>query len=57
MEWISIKDELPDKSERVLCFFNDGKHTLFEIGAVINEKGKQFKAITHWMRPEPPEEP
>jgi Protein of unknown function (DUF551) len=53
MEWISIKDHLPDKKQEVICF--DGKEVFS--GVEYSEKygfewmdyGYSPINITHWM--------
>lgn len=48
-EWISVKDQLPEKYERVLIF--DNKDGML-VGCLL---GKPWKEATHWMAlPEPP---
>lgn len=64
--WISVKDRLPEKEGRYLCWF--GKNTV-AIGAAIATYLEEWKAfgslasletypnVTHWMPlPEPPED-
>ena len=57
MEWISVKDSLPDYNERVLLV---GKHNIIYIGwrEHSNWKGKEhfsigrgcgLSSVTHWM--------
>ena len=65
-EWISVKDRLPEKPGRYLCWF--GKNT-FAVGASIVpyipdlhwfaslESLERYENVTHWMPlPEPPKE-
>ncbi len=61
MEWISVKDKLPEEGERVIVFCSDGIVRLnrLEYGNFPLIFGGGFsKAITtHWMPlPEPPKE-
>ena len=64
--WISVKDRLPEKPGRYLCWF--GKNT-FAVGASIVpyipdlhwfaslESLERYENVTHWMpMPEPPKE-
>ena len=65
-EWISVKDRLPEKEGRYLCWFGKNKYL---IGAEIEtyvrdwegfgnvESYTVFENITHWMPlPEMPKE-
>lgn len=62
--WISVKDRLPEKCERYLCWFGGNKCA---VGAEIEtylpdlhgfgslERNEVYPNITHWMPlPEPP---
>ena len=61
MEWISVKDKLPEKRKRVLA--SDGELVVVAwIGKVLNMwegwqciDNEYFGDVTHWMPlPEPP---
>ncbi len=59
MEWISVKDRLPEEGERVIAFCSDGIIRLnrLEYGnfPIILGKGCSHIGTTHWMPlPEPP---
>lgn len=70
MEWISVKDRLPDYGERVLVNILWNKKQQFQevewlrsveetgIGTIINWAGEYpHGEITHWMSlPEPPKQ-
>jgi hypothetical protein len=54
MEWISVKDRLPCKSDNVLLWGKDQ----WEINRYYNrdEFEREYKDVTHWTPlPEPPE--
>lgn len=57
MEWISIKDRMPEDYQRIL-YWNNSKELPFgycEIGYFVSSQTKVPKHITHWMPlPEPP---
>lgn len=69
-EWISVKDRLPDRGERVLCFIkSSGKHQndiIFDNvynGILVGYNPPKYvwewygDYVTHWMPlPEPPKE-
>ncbi len=60
MEWISVKDRMPENGVRVLTACDDG---IVRLGIskggfpfVVN-RAHQFSGVTHWMPlPEPPKE-
>lgn len=61
MEWISVKNKLPNKMQEVLCFYKFepespnvmGNNIYFGGGIFMSETDK----VTHWMPlPEPPNE-
>lgn len=61
MEWISVKDRLPEKRKDVLCLFQDNTRirNRIEISWVDSVGCFLYEAIygevTHWMPlPEPP---
>lgn len=63
MEWISVKDRLPDKRKDVLCLFQDEQRKIKRIeiswidsvGLFLYED--IFGQVTHWIPlPEPPKE-
>lgn len=64
MDWINIKDKLPEKDTPVLCYYYDKYMDVMEYWDT-DEKGNPefFKApypfinqVTHWMPlPKPPE--
>ena len=59
MEWISVKDRLPDDEENVLAFvFGEAEVCCLKNGVWRNEWMKFYDGdITHWMPlPEPPKE-
>jgi len=64
MEWISVKDKLPNKNELVLCRVNDFGNEFTCIGehSVTGAFWFQFSyqsldKVTHWMPlPKPPNE-
>ena len=60
MEWISVKDRMPEDYQRVLCLFESGT---MEVSFRASVKGfcyegfKQTGKVTHWIPlPEPPKE-
>lgn len=58
MEWISVKDRLPDGNVRVIVFRPCMEDT--DVGPISVQWGwtcnKKHKDVTHWMpTPEPPE--
>lgn len=60
MEWISVKDRLPEKRKDVLCCFN-GIRKMVEISWMDSTRCFLYEDIygkvTHWMPlPEPPKE-
>ena len=52
MEWISVKDRLPEDYQRVLCLFESGT---MEVSFRASVKGfcyegfKQTGKVTHWI--------
>jgi hypothetical protein len=65
MEWISIKDKLPEWQEIVLCYINgEGIYKLqgvdilqFVSDGFIHHEYGEMEGITHWMElPKPPKE-
>ena len=65
MEWISVKDRLPENSDEVICLFTGWDdmrcyRTLsFDKEYMIwfNWSGLEYITVTHWMPlPEPPNE-
>jgi hypothetical protein len=62
MEWISVKDQLPDEDARVLCFGFTGSMIVGSIWAEVEKEGYYAESgedmldeVTHWMElPEPP---
>lgn len=60
MDWISVKDRLPDEAEFVLVW---GSHAMPWLVQIIEgqftdvEDGEWLTGVTHWMPlPEPPKE-
>lgn len=58
MEWISVKDRLPEPNQDVLAIHSEG---IIDINFLDHYTGFLFEnlygEITHWMPlPEPPEE-
>lgn len=64
MNWISVKDRLPEKKDDIflgfrksyywyeICIVRDKKICIFDL-----HEEKPFKRMTHWMPlPEPPKE-
>lgn len=61
MEWISVKDKLPEKQTRVLLFDNCGFGILTgrigSAGWYLEGDLDKYANVTHWMPlPEPPKE-
>ena len=66
MEWISVKDRLPEENEYVLCARLQGsmsgyKYILPSVGRVRNKSSwscvMDWVSVTHWMPlPEPPKQ-
>lgn len=69
MEWISVKDSLPEKNKNVLLFMKNNTHSWVQIGisddfypswfvcdACLDHVEINFdELVTHWMPlPEPP---
>ena len=66
MEWISVKDRMPNEHQVVLCFGFSGEddldlcHKDYDLGQIDNIAGLQMFGLsngtaTHWMPlPEPP---
>ena len=62
--WISVKDRLPEKSDKVLVYLDSGvmmdvwyssKHRKFNSFDENEPNENNFKNVTHWMPlPEPP---
>lgn len=60
MNWISVKDRLPNQSERVLIAHKQGVTLAWHNGGYWTKgaatKHRIIKTVTHWMPlPEPPE--
>lgn len=56
-EWISVKDRLPDKKQKVLGLFYNTVLKTHCIDTLYFEKPNKFNnnIVTHWMPlPEPP---
>ncbi len=58
MEWISVKDRLPDYNQKVIVFKTYHNTTEFTTRLSTDESGENWDTdykhyITHWM-PEPP---
>jgi len=58
MEWISIKDRLPEETVRVVCWVNNEetpRWSTYQIGMFENEKWylnggrKHYEIVTHWI--------
>ena len=46
MDWISIKDKLPEKNQKVLLFLeNEEKKTVMLVGYIFDSKSKHFEKI------------
>ena len=61
MEWISVKDRLPDHYKNVLAFGNEGiiiaQYYGEDFGNWATTMNKSSDHITHWMPlPKPPKE-
>lgn len=58
MEWIDIKDRLPEKFITVLFCFGDDMSTGFLTPDGINNHNRMLggKSATHWMAIEPPKQ-
>jgi hypothetical protein len=64
MEWISVKDRLPEKDFKVLCFYSNQYIDVLEywydekeIPVFFNPPLHSVNDVTHWMPlPEPPKE-
>lgn len=72
MEWISVKERLPENSDNVLCWLGDvilmgtyhpdKANTKESWAFFFSDNGRQFdgywqKFLTHWMPlPEPPKD-
>ena len=59
IKWISVKDRLPERFNRVLVCRENGKveQGFRDVGDWWKIYGTRTKHITHWMPlPEPPEE-
>jgi len=60
MEWISVKDKLPDGHDRVLAFCDEGIYTgyLSPIKSWFCScecfEGSYIEGVTHWMPLPPP---
>ena len=62
MEWISVKDRLPEFSKEILFYCSSEKMNKFRLGAFyrhshkfISDGDKYYKhEVSHWMSPEPP---
>jgi len=56
MEWISVKDRLPEDGQEVLAYWGDWNTVIDTYSGVEWIKGKSFGAFTtHWMPlPNPP---
>lgn len=57
-EWISVKDRLPEESERVLvCRGKDAGYPTLDTDRFCGEQWVRWRnSVTHWMPlPEPPE--
>ena len=63
MEWISVKDRMPEIDGRYLVYTNDVvtswvEPLTFEVDFWCDENGWWPCVVTHWMPfPDPPEEP
>lgn len=54
MEWISVKDRLPQDYERVM-YFDSRERGFIEIGYFVSTQTPVPTYVTHWMPlPEPP---
>jgi hypothetical protein len=60
MEWISAKERLPEKEQRILLyiedrvyvgiFYDNNKFTTFEYDNCCNTRDPEFEKVTHWMQ-------
>lgn len=60
MEWISVKDRLPEQGQEVLTYYNliaQGMYYVDQYPNEMTENGDIVKELTHWMPlPEPPKD-
>lgn len=57
MEWISVKDRLPEEDTWVLVYSRQGRYTNLKVDYIHGGKWFHSFYVTHWMPlPEPPKE-
>ena len=57
MEWISVKEKLPEHLESCLCYRPDATFDMRRVQLFKHGKFDGVYAVTHWMPlPEPPKE-